>query len=159
MESTSRIGARNDGLDPAAQTPQNQMTESLASSLEVVVAFTDERTSLDALRAAASLAADLDAGVLLVVPQVVSHALPLDEPAVPIHFIEQRIKPLVSNLGVDTTIDICLCRSKKEGLLHALKPHSLIVVGGRRRWWPTPEKALVRKLRQAGHEVIFTETE
>jgi len=46
-----------------------------------------------------------------------------------------------------------------ETLKAVLSQRSLVVVGGHKRWWPTPEKRLARKLRRAGHEVIFTETE
>jgi hypothetical protein len=48
-----------------------------------------------------------------------------------------------------------------DGLILAwvLGPHSLVVVGGRRRWLPTREKSLARNLRSAGHEVIFTDTD
>ena len=54
---------------------------------------------------------------------------------------------------------IYLCRDRVETLTAVLSPHSLVVIGGRKRWWPTAEKRLARKLRRAGHEVIFTETE
>jgi hypothetical protein len=134
-------------------------SESLESPLEVTVVFTDTRSSLNALKTAALLAGGLNARVRLVVPQVVSYALPLSEPPIPTDFVEQQIGVLVSDLGVDAKVDICLCRNKKESLLRALRPHSVTVVGGRRRWWPTWERRLARDLRRGGHEVIFTETE
>jgi hypothetical protein len=134
-------------------------SESLESPLEITVVFTDKRSSLNALRTAALLAGGLNARVRLVVPQVVSYALPLSEPPIPTDFVEQQIGHLVSDLGVDTKVDICLCRNKRESLLRALRPHSVTVVGGRRRWWPTWERRLARELRRSGHEVIFTETE
>jgi hypothetical protein len=40
-----------------------------------------------------------------------------------------------------------------------LSPRSLVIVGGRKRRWPTAEERLARQLRRNGHEVIFTETE
>jgi hypothetical protein len=52
-----------------------------------------------------------------------------------------------------------LCRDSSETLLAVLKPRSLVVIGGRRRWWPTREERLAKKLRGAGHEVIFAELE
>lgn len=142
-----------------ATTPRTLWSESLESPLEVTVVFTDRRSSLNALKTAALLAGGLNARVRLVVPQVVSYALPLSEPPIPTDFTEQQIAFLVSDLGVDTKVDICLCRNKRESLLRALRPHSVTVVGGRRRWWPTWERKLARDLRRGGHEVIFTETE
>jgi len=37
-----------------------------------------------------------------------------------------------------------------------LKPDSLIVIAGNRRWWPTRETRLARRLQRA-HQVIFQE--
>jgi hypothetical protein len=50
-----------------------------------------------------------------------------------------------------------LCRDRVETLRKVLKPHSLVVIGGRRSWWPTPENRLARQLRRSGHEVVFAE--
>ena len=61
--------------------------------------------------------------------------------------------------AVDTAIQIYLCRDRWEALFSVLKPYSLVVIGGKKRWWPTPESRLANKLRNAGHEVILTETE
>jgi hypothetical protein len=44
-------------------------------------------------------------------------------------------------------------------LLATLSPNSLVVIGGRKKWWPTTEKLMARRLRHAGHKVIFIETE
>ena len=148
---------KDSGLAP--KTSRILWSESLESPLEVTVVFTDTRSSLNALKTAALLAGGLNARVRLVVPQVVSYELPLNEPPIPTDFIEQQIAHLVSDLNVETRVDICLCRNKKESLLRALRPHSVTVVGSRRRWWPTWERRLARELRRAGHEVIFTETE
>jgi hypothetical protein len=60
---------------------------------------------------------------------------------------------------VETIVRVFLCRDRLETLSMVLKPHSLVVVGGRGRWWPTAEERLARRLRRAGHEVIFEETE
>ena len=143
----------------AQKTPRILWSKSLESPLEVTVVFTDMRSSLNALKTAALLAGGLNARVRLVVPQVVSYELPLNEPPIPTDFIEQQIGHLVSDLDVETQVDICLCRNKKESLLRTLKPHSVTVVGSRRRWWPTWETRLARQLRRGGHEVILTETE
>jgi hypothetical protein len=52
-----------------------------------------------------------------------------------------------------------LCRDRLETLKSVLNPRSLVVMSGRKRWWPTAEKSLAKTLRRAGHEVIFTEAE
>jgi hypothetical protein len=43
-------------------------------------------------------------------------------------------------------------------LTAVLDPNSLVVVGGRKRFWPTQEELLAKTLRRQGHEVIFAET-
>jgi alkylated DNA repair dioxygenase AlkB len=66
---------------------------------------------------------------------------------------------LAAESPVETTVRICLCRDRWEALEVLLEPRSLVVLGGRKRWWPTRESRLAQKLRRAGHEVILTETE
>jgi len=72
-------------------------------------------------------------------------------------FSERRFRVIAAESPVETTVRLYLCRDRMETLAAVLEPHSLIVLGGRRRWWPTQEKRLVRKLRRAGHEVILEE--
>jgi hypothetical protein len=76
-----------------------------------------------------------------------------------LEFQEKRFREIASNSPVDIRVQLYLCRDALETLRRALKPHSLVLLGGRKRFWPTRERSLVRKLRQAGHEVIFDETE
>jgi hypothetical protein len=46
-------------------------------------------------------------------------------------------------------------------LSKVLPPHSLIIMGKPRKWWPSRAGKLARKLRKkgSGNEVIFAETE
>jgi len=42
-----------------------------------------------------------------------------------------------------------------EGLLPALQKESIVVLGTKkRRWWPTPEERLARRLEKHGHAVL-----
>jgi hypothetical protein len=52
---------------------------------------------------------------------------------------------------------IFLCRDKRRTLRLVLRPHSLVVVGGRKRWFLTPEQRLAQALKRDGHHVIFAE--
>ena len=63
----------------------------------------------------------------------------------------------VAASGIGTGVRLYLCRDQTEALRSVLKPHSLVVIGGNRGWWPTREKRLARQLRRAGHEVVFAE--
>ena len=52
-------------------------------------------------------------------------------------------------------MQIYLCRDRLEALTSVLKPGSIVVLGGQKRWWPTKDELLARQLRRAGYEVLF----
>lgn len=131
--------------------------EETGARLNVAVVFTSVESTLAALRKAAALANRLSGRNTLVVPQVVPYPLPLGSPPVLLGWNKKRFRAIASQSPVETTVLICLCRDPLEALIAVLSPRSLVVIGGRKRWWPTAEKRLVRKLRRAGHEVIFAE--
>jgi hypothetical protein len=93
------------------------------------------------------------------VPQIVPYPLPLTSPPVLVDFNERRLRVIASHCRVETRVSIYLCRNPLETLQSVLKPHSLVVVGSRKRWWPTAEKRLAKKLRRFGHQVVVTEKE
>jgi hypothetical protein len=64
---------------------------------------------------------------------------------------------LAGESPIKTTVHVYLCRDRVATLRAVLKPHSLVVIGGRRTWWPTSEKRLARQLRRSGHQVVFAE--
>ena len=95
--------------------------------------------------------------MVVVVPQVVPHPVPLEKPPILIEFSENRFRVLASKSPVQTSVQIYLCRDRFEALTSVLKPGSIVVLGGPKRWWPTKDEILGRRLRRAGYEVIFTE--
>jgi len=127
--------------------------------LEVTVVFTSVAATIAALRRAGALAHRLHARIKLVAPQVVPFPLPLESPPVLVDFNERRFRVIASESRVETSVQIYLCRDRFETLKYVLAPHSLVVIGGRKRWWRTREERLARRVRRAGHEVIFTEME
>ena len=129
--------------------------------LEVTVVFTTDRGTLAALRAAAGLARELDAWVRFLVPQIVPFPLELETPPVSVAFSQHRVRGMaLACRGVaDVRVEVCLCRDKERMLSQTLKPRSLVVVGGRRRWWRSPEQKLVRMLEGRGHGVVFADEE
>jgi hypothetical protein len=139
---------------PAAQSAKEQ-----ESGLSVTVVFTSVGGTIAALKRAGSLAESLGSRIMLVVPQIVPYPLPLTSPPVLLEFQERRFQEIAAESPVDICVQLYLCRDGLETLKRVLKPRSLIVIGARRRFWPTREGSLVRKLRRAGHEVIFTEME
>lgn len=146
-------------LAPAAGGPEQPAVEGAEPRLNIAVVFTSVPETLAALRRAGALASRLNARITLVVPQVVPYPCPLASPPVLLDFSERRFRVIAGASPVETTVQLYLCRDQWEALRLVLQPRSLVVVGGRKRWWPTREKRLAWKLRRAGHEVILTETE
>jgi hypothetical protein len=137
-----------------AERPLTGQTE---VALNISVVFTSVASTLAALRQAGDLAASLGARITLLVPQVVPYPLPLNRPPVAVDGNEARLRVIAGASRVETSVCTYLCRDPLETLMWVLKPHSLVVVGGGRKWWPTSEKRLASKLRRAGHEVIIAE--
>ena len=125
--------------------------------LEVFVVFTDTPGTLAALQTADRLAKRLEARLRLVMPYEVPYALPLTAPAVPVGFLEGQLRTLASEVPMEIAAQIYLCRDRRRTLRVVLKARSLVIVGGRKRWWPTPEQRLARALNKDGHHVIFAE--
>jgi hypothetical protein len=138
-----------------SEVPEEIDTEAL---LEVNVIFTTDKRACAALKVAGALALNLNAHLNLVAVKEVPLAFPIDRPPVDIPFTQRRLYELAGQ-GVqgplDTTVRLYYCRNKLQGLLQALKPKSLVVIGGQKRLWPTREDRLAKILRAKGHQVIF----
>jgi hypothetical protein len=119
------------------------------------VVFTTPRETLAALRQASALAQDLGARITVLAASEVPFPLPLYEPPVPVHFTEERLRSLVESSHTSASIAVRLCRDQRETVLRALPPASLVVLGGRKRWWPGRAHALAKSLARDGHKVVF----
>jgi hypothetical protein len=148
-------------IAPVTGVPARPFVEETDSKLNISVIFTSVEATLGALKEAGNLASSLGGHITLIVPQIVPYPLPLTSPPVLVDFNERRLRVLASGCRVETRVCIYLCRDALETLTSVLKPHSLVVVGSRKTWWPWPtgEKRLASQLRHAGHEVVVTERE
>ena len=118
--------------------------------LEVNVIFTDPQATSVALKAAESFARGLGAGIRLRAVIVVPVRVPLEQPPVSVRFMEQRLRNLVGQPdpdGPELSIHLYVCRNRVEALLQVLKPNSLVVIGGRKHWWPTVASQMAGALR------------
>jgi hypothetical protein len=147
-------------LTPAqGQLAQADANET-AQALNISVLYTSVEATLVALKEAGKLAQSLGARITLLAPQVVPYPLPLESPPVLLDWNERRFSVIARQSLVETTVRLYLCRDSTETLLSVLSPKSLVVIGGpKRQWLFNREKRLARRLRRAGHEVIYTETE
>ncbi len=145
-------------LRPATGHPAQPIRVEADQQLNIAVVFTSVEATLAALKEAGNLASSLGARIKLVVPQVVPRPLPLETPPVLVEFNENRFRVMASESPVETSVQIYLCRDRFETLTSALKAGSIVVVGGKKRWWPTKDEMLAQQLRRAGYEVLFKET-
>ena len=139
---------------PAYQVLSPRHTES-QRELHVGVVFTNFEDTKAALKVAANLCAGLQADIDLVVPEIVPYPLPLVRPAVPPGFTLRRLMELAREAEVQPSIHVYLCRDKVQTLLQVLEPHSVVILGSRKRWFPTKSIFLARALRKKGHHVIL----
>jgi hypothetical protein len=144
-------------LAPVAGLPEPPVYRPSEHRFEISVVFTSFDATVAALKMAGALLKGLNAHISLVVPQVVPYPLPLDNPPVLREFCERKLREIANESPVDTTVFLYLCRDRLATLRTVLKRGSIVVIGGRRKWWPTREKSLAGKMRRSGHEVIFTE--
>jgi hypothetical protein len=122
--------------------------------MEIVVLHTTVAETLRALKTAAHLAQGLSARIRLLVLEVVPYPLPLDRPNIPLPFTHRRFRTLAANCSIETNVDIHLVRDREKALASILEPHSVVVVGAHRRWWPN---RLARRLKLSGHQLIWSE--
>jgi hypothetical protein len=127
------------------------------SRLEIFVVFTTLELTAAALKRASALACNLGARIVVLAARIVPYPLALTTPPVQPSFDERRLRGIAAGCPVETMVVLCLCRDLWQSLTLALTPNALVVVGVRKRWWPTREMRLARKLRRAGYKVIVAE--
>lgn len=129
--------------------------------LEVNVIFTDQASTAAALAFAQSLARGLGARIHLQFAMEVPFQLPLENPGISIPFLQEQLSTVLANLerdGCEPRAHLYLCRDRVRALQQALKPNSLVVIGARKRWWPTAESGIARALRAKGHWVMCVDS-
>ena len=124
--------------------------------LEVNVVYTRLPSAAKSLDVASGLARGLGARVTVHVAQVIPYPLELKSPQVPVQFAEQQLLAMAGEQPVETSIRIYLCRDLTDTIRQVLKPDSVVILGGRKRWWPTRERRLAAALRRDGHRVILS---
>jgi hypothetical protein len=121
----------------------------------VNVVYTRLPSGPEALRVASDLALGLGARIAVHLAREIPYPLALKSPPVPVAFTEEKLLRLASTQAIDTTIQVYLCRDLTATIRHALKPESVVVIGGPKHWWRTRERSLARALRRDGHHVIL----
>jgi hypothetical protein len=135
--------------------PKNLETGGAGAEIEIVVPYTERALTEAVLKRATVLAAGLKAAIRL----VAVHAIPYPQPfhcptALHAHLVEQLVD-LASRCPLSVDPQVVLARYRDDGFRHVLKPASIVLVGARKRFWPTREEKLARSLARDGHQVAL----
>lgn len=127
--------------------------------LELRVVFTDMTRTAAALEAACSLSKGLLAQISVVLAQVVPYPAPLTSPPVPLEFTRRVVLDMIGRTAADLeeppSLEIYLCRDRRQTLAREIPRKAVVVVGARSRWWPVWERLLARALRREGRRVVI----
>ncbi|MBI4165503.1 MAG: hypothetical protein HY508_07195 [Acidobacteria bacterium] len=119
------------------------------------VVYTNHAATVGALHWVARLGISLGMRSVVLMFYAVPGALPLDWQSVPKGFLENRIRALKEATATEFSVRVYLCRHSRQILRKVLGPDSLVVVGGKRRWWPTDEQRLAEIHKKDGHQVFL----
>jgi hypothetical protein len=121
---------------------------------EIYVLFTSLDETLAAVRVAKRLAVALGSGVTLVHLRAVPWGAPVEEPSGRSPLEADGVVERLAAEDVGVHVKVYLCRDARRAVSSAFKGRSLIVIGGRRHWWPTRSDRWRRTLEAEGHLVI-----
>ena len=120
----------------------------------VILVFTNHAEAVAALRTAARLSASSGIRPQVLMLYDVPYTLPLENRALPEGFCEGLLRAVKRDFPEGVALRIRLCRGPLQVLRHIHPSDALIVIGGKRHWWPTRESCLARALRKSGYEVV-----
>jgi hypothetical protein len=150
-------------LAPAPAAPPDRLVTRDLHEAPVVptdaihVVFTTAHQTLAAIRVAAALGRRFAGPLRLIQFRTVPYPLRVDAAADVSATETAAFVDRVKREGIEVQVRVYLCRSGARALSRAFKPRSLIVIGGRRSWWPTASERLRRRLEAAGHFVLFVD--
>jgi hypothetical protein len=127
--------------------------------LRLTVVYTTPEATLIALQTAGALAKSLRAQIELLAIEQVPFRVPLNEPPIPVTFLNSALSALLPEAALDVeqvNIRTWLCRDRRQCLQQILSPRSLVVLAGRSGWW-SKEKSLELWLTRHGHQVVFVD--
>jgi len=136
--------------------PQERSSPPVRTS-EVYVLFTSVHETLAALRIAKALASALGVPLTLVHLRTVPYSDRIEGPAGTSPLETDAFARCLRAQGLEVRVRVYWCRSARRAIPQAFGPHSLVLIGGRRRWWPGRSDRLRQALEAAGHFVVFVD--
>jgi len=145
-------------VQPARGRPVAREAEPSEVGPSIAVVFNSIESTRAAIQRASTLAGS-SARISLLALQPVPFPRQLDDSPVSLAWTEDRLCEIAGDSPVETVVRLYLCRNRLKTLQTVLQPDSMVIIGCRRRWWPTAEWRLARDLRRSGHLVILAEAE
>jgi hypothetical protein len=142
-------------MNRAHAPTETVIREAAQASLTVTVLFTDVPHTLDALSHAAVLSGNLNAKLRILVPVIVPYPLDLEEAPIDQRHLERRLTTVANGVGIPTRLNVVHCRDREQAVEKCLEPHSIVVIGWRRRFLFDRTARLARRLRKLGHHVVI----
>jgi hypothetical protein len=138
------------------QKMQTSVTSrSATGELRVFVLCTTGELARAALAEAGVLLRNLAVEFTLLAVEVVPFPLPLERPAVAPDFLARRLQAIAGEIEARVDVQLIFARDSYLAIERVLRSHSLVVVAAKKRWWPTSEAKLARRLGRAGHSVAI----
>ena len=124
--------------------------------LVFTILFTTVTDTLMVLHDMSRLLSQLRARIQIFVAYVIPYPLPIDKRTFNPDIRMRKLITLCKQMPITTRIDIWLCRDMLQCVHDGLTSRSVVLIGGRRSWWPLSfENRVARQLKKDGHEVIF----
>ena len=123
----------------------------------VSVVYTAVEDTLEAARVGAELARAMGVPLRVVHFRTVPRQVPVDR--------VDGVSPIetpwflgrLRNEGIVARMRVYLCRDAAATVGYAFRSNSIVVIGGRRSWWPTRAERWRDALEGAGHFVVFVD--
>ncbi|HXB73075.1 MAG TPA: hypothetical protein VNY05_32865 [Candidatus Acidoferrales bacterium] len=137
-------------IDPGTLVPETAVEE-----MEVVVPYTEWAITDALLKRAAALTAGLNVRLTLVAVHTIPYPADFPGPAsVHAHLVEQ-LQNLAGRCTLPVQAQVVMARSREEGFRYILRPDSMVLLGTRKRLWPTSEERLAKMFVADGHKVAL----
>src|SRR5262245_2796970 len=121
----------------------------------ITVLFTDLRATVSAVAVARQLGSALGVEVTVMTLQTALTPPRRDKVFAPSDEESDTLRLQLRAAGADVRFRVVVSSRAREALRLMIPRRSLVVLGGRPRWWPTPASRLRRLLESQGHCVLF----
>src|SRR5260370_27572896 len=131
---------------------ENEKTVVGTVTVDIAVPSTTPQLTRLAVREAEELAAKLPSRIRVLRLHGVPFPNDLRYPPVALDILREQARQVAR--GVKTSeITLVLTRDPEAALLKTLRPGSIVVIGTKKRWWPTAQERLSRICERHGYQV------